>query len=232
MAETAASSGDRRPSKARRRVGRILAAVIASLFAGAVALSVALPLVVRGAAARWVLSRATASLCGSFSLGGGHLGWAAIWDLALGRPLALVLNDVQIAGPDGRVVFAAARFEATVELHPRPWRIVIDDALIARGQWRLAVGPGAVGSTAAFLAVPEAGRAACLDPPVARTYRPGVAGTGSISIRSLELQDVDTELDFATWGLSLVRANAEGALLVGGDGPPILFDARDVVAVA
>jgi hypothetical protein len=213
-------------------VGRILAAVIASLFAGAVALSVALPLVVRGAAARWVFSRATASLCGSFSLGGGHLGWAAIWDLALGRPLALVLNDVQITGPDGRVVFAAALFEATVEVHPRPWRLVIDDALIARGQWRLAVGPGAVGPAAAFLAVPEAGRAACLDPPAARVYRPAVAGTGSISIRSLELQDVDTELDFATWGLSLVRANAEGALLVGGDGPPILFDARDVVAAA
>jgi hypothetical protein len=236
MAETAASPdgpprGKDGGTRTRRRL-RILGAIIGALLTIAVALAIALPLVVRGPIARWALARATASRCGSFAIGGGHLGWAAVWELALGRPIAVVLDDVQITGPDGRVVFAAARFEATVEIHPLPWRVIIDDALMARGRWRLAIGPGAIGTADAFRSVPQSGRAACLDPRAPRAPRPAGRGGGSVTIRGLEFQDVDAELDFPTWGLSLVRANAAGTLSAGGDGPPILFDARDVVAAS
>ncbi len=228
MAEKAASPVGRPRGGLAHRVGRVLVALVA----GALALSVAVPLVVRGPIARWALARATASRCGSFAIGGGHLGWAAIWELALGQPIAIVLDDLRITGPDGRVVVAAARLGATLEVHALPWRIVVDDALIARGQWRLAIGPGTIGTADAFRTVPDAGRAACLDPTAARVPRPAGAGGGSVSIRALEIEDVDIELDFPTWGLSLSRANAAGTLSAGGDGPPILFDARDGVATA
>jgi hypothetical protein len=243
MAETTASPVGRQtgggdggagqlPGRRGRRVLRICGLILGSLLAVVVALAVGLPLVVRGPIARWALGRATASSCGSFALGGGHLSWAAVWQLALGRPLSVVLDDVSIAGPDGRVVFAAARLEASVEIHPFPWRIVVDDALMVRGRWRLALGPGVVGTADAFRTVPPGGRAACLDPQAPRPRRRSGASGGSLTIRNLEFQDVDAELDFPTWGLSLLRVDAAGSLSAGGDGPPILFDARDVVAAS
>lgn len=215
-----------------RRLGRRFAAVVAAVLASALALSFALPLVVRGPVARWALARATASRCGAFAIGGGHLGWATLWQLAFGRPIAIVVHDLRIAGPDGRVVLAAAQLEASIEAHRRPWRIVIDDALMARGQWRLAIATDGSGSADAFRAVPEAGRAACLDFSAARVRPPAAGGGGSVSIRSLEFQDVDAELDFPSWGLELGRTNALGTLSAGGDGPPILFEAHDVVAAS
>jgi hypothetical protein len=215
------------------RAWRKLLVVAAAVVAGVLALAVALPLVVRGPVARWAVARATGPRCGAFAIGGGHLGWASVLDLAFGRPMPLVLEDVQITGADGRVVFAAARFEATLEIHPLPWRIALADAVMSRGRWRLALGPGAIGTADAFRTVPASGRAACLDPNAPRPRRKPSAGSGgAIAIRGLELQDVDVELDFPTWGLSLTRANAAGTLSAGGDGPPILFDARDVVAAA
>src|ERR1022692_3900397 len=103
MAEKAASPVGRPRGGRAHRIGRVLVA----LLAGALALSVAIPLVVRGPIARWALARATASRCGSFAIGGGHLGWAAVWELALGQPIAIVLDDLRITGPDDRVVVAA-----------------------------------------------------------------------------------------------------------------------------
>jgi len=215
-----------------RRAWRKLLGVAAAALAGGLALAVVLPFVVRGPVARWALARATASRCGSFAIGGGHFGWASVLDLAFGRPMPLVLEDVQITGADGRVVFAAARFEATLEIHPFPWRLAVADAVMSRGRWRLALGPGTIGTADAFRTVPPAGRAACLDPNARRPHRAASAGGSEIAIRGLEFQDVDVELDFPTWGLSLSHANAAGTLSAGGDGPPILFDARDVVAAA
>ncbi|HEY5089396.1 MAG TPA: hypothetical protein VIK30_05470 [Polyangia bacterium] len=232
MAEKTASPVDRPGGGRQNRIGRI-GRVLIALLVGALALSVTVPLVVRGPVARWALARATASRCGSFAIGGGQLGWAAIWELALGRPIAIALDDLRITGPDGQVVIAAAHLEATIEVHALPWRIVVADALVARGQWRLAIGPpGTIGTADAFRTVPDAGRPACLDPTAARVRRPAGAGGGSVSVRGLELEDVDVELDFPTWGLSLQRANASGTLSAGGAGPPILFDARDGVATA
>ena len=98
------------------RTRRILLALLVAMLA----LAVAAPLAMRGRVAKWVLTRATASLCGTYTISGGHLGWWTVFALAVGRPVRTVLDDVRIAGPDGRVIFAAARFEASIEIHTSP----------------------------------------------------------------------------------------------------------------
>jgi len=198
---------------------------------GALALlATLLPLVVRGPVARWAFRRATSSLCGSFEISGGHFGWAAIWQLVSGRPIELVIEGLKIDGPDEKNVFTAARMEATLAVHLRPFSLVVSNALMARGAWRLALIPNEIGLGDAFRAVPEAGRHACLDPhAVAKPKKRGGAA-GSIAVRDLRFQEVDVDLEFPTWGLELARANAVGSLSAGGPGPPLLFEVRDVIA--
>jgi hypothetical protein len=213
----------------RRRIGRITVAMLGALLL----LVTLLPLVVRGPVARWAVARATANLCGKFELGGGHLGWAAVWQLLLGRPTELALQDVRITGADGKMVFAAERLEATLEVHRKPARLVLSNVLMARGGWRLALPQNAVGSFDAFLGVPDEGRAGCLD-PLAKRARKKPAGrrgpAASVVIRNIEFEDVDVDLAFPVWELELARVNAAGTLALGGDGPPLQFEARDVIA--
>src|SRR5262249_6216066 len=53
----------------------------------------------------------------------------------------------------------------------------------------------------------------------------------TLVIRDILLDEVDTELDFAAWGLKLPRVRARGSLGIGLPGTGgILFDARDVKA--
>ncbi|HEY6477590.1 MAG TPA: hypothetical protein VI456_13495, partial [Polyangia bacterium] len=212
----------------RRRIGRIAAAVVGGLALAATSL----PLVLRGPVARWAVSRATASLCGSFRISGGHFGWAAVWELLFGRPFDLVVENVRIEGPDGQVVFAAERFEATLQIHTGPFRLVLSDVLMARGRWRLALLPDAVTTLDAFRGVPDEGRAACLNPNAERKPAKRAKSSGSIALRNIQFQDVDVDLAFDSWELELGRANANGQLSAGGQGPPLLFEARDVVATA
>ena len=157
---------ERATGQRRRRIGRIAAAVV-----GALALAATLlPLVLRGPVARWAVSRATASLCGSFRISGGHFGWATAWELLFGRPADLVIENVRIEGPDGQVVFAAERFEAALEIHTGPFRLILSDVLMARGRWRLALLSDGVTTLDAFRGVPDEGRAAygCIDFPRGR----------------------------------------------------------------
>jgi len=214
----------------RRRIGRITAAVLGGLLL----LATFLPLMVRGPVARWAVARATAGLCGKFEISGGHLGWAAIWQLLLGRPTDLAIENLRITGADGKVVFAAARFEATLEVHGKPFRLVLSNVLMARGSWRLALPDNAIGSFDAFLGLPDQGRAGCLDPHAKRTSKAPRRGgpSGSLVIRNVELEDVDVDLAFPVWELELARVNAAGMLAIGGDGPPLQFEARDVIAAA
>ncbi len=213
----------------RRRIGRITVAVVGGLLL----LATALPLMVRGPLARWAVARATGSLCGSFHISGGHFGWPAFWQLVLGRPMNLAVEDLRIVGPDGTPVVAAARLEARLEIHRRPFRLIVSHVLLARGQWRLALPDNAIGSFDAFRGVPEAGRAACLDPHARRkATRAGGGPAGSVVLRDVELADVDVNLDFPVWELELGRANAAGSLALGGDGPPLQFEVHDIVATA
>jgi hypothetical protein len=213
----------------RRRTGRITVAVLGGLLL----LATLLPLVVRGPVARWALARATANLCGKFEISGGHLGWAAVWQLVLGRSTDLALENVRITGADGNVVFSAERLEATLEVHAKPIRLILSSVLMARGGWRLALPNNAIGSFDAFLGLPDEGRAGCLNPHAKRTRKKaaGRAGpAGSVVIRNIELEDVDVDLAFPVWELELARVNAAGRLALGGDGPPLQFEARDVIA--
>ena len=165
---------DKASGPRRRRIGRIVAAVVGGL----AALLTLLPLVLRGPVARWVVRQASSSLCGTIEISGGHLGWAATWALLSGRPFDLVLENVKIDGPNGTTVFAAARFETTLEMHFRPSRVILSRLLMARGRWELALLPNETGLFDAFRSIPEAGRAACLDPnarPKARK-QPGIVG--------------------------------------------------------
>jgi hypothetical protein len=192
-----------------------------------------LPLIVRGPVARWVVERATAGLCGKFEISGGHLEWTAVWQLLLGFPAELAIENARITGADGKMTFAAARFEATLEIYSNPSRVVLSKVVMARGGWRLALPDNAIGSFDAFLGVPDAGRAACLDPHAKRTGKkaPSRSGpSGSLVIRDVEFEDVDVDLAFPVWELELARVNAVGMLALGGDGPPLQFEARDVIA--
>jgi hypothetical protein len=217
---------ERAPGQRRRRIGRIAAAVVVGL----ALVATLLPLVLRGPVARWAVSRATSSLCGSFQISGGHFGWASAWQLLFGRPVDLAIENIRIAGPDGQVVFAAERFEATLEIHTSPFRVILSDVLMARGRWRLALLPDEVTTVDAFRAAPETGRGACLDPNAPRKPAKRGKSSGSVVLRNIQFQDVDVDLAFDSWELELGRANANGRLSAGGDSPPLLFEARDVVA--
>ncbi len=200
---------------------------------GLLLLATVLPLLVRGPVARWAVARATGSLCGRFEISGGHFGWAAVWQLVFGRPTELTIEDLRIAGPDGKSVLVAAHLEATLEVHLRPFRLIVSSVLLTRGGWRLSLPDNAVGSFDAFRTVPEAGRAACLNPHATRKATRGRGGpAGSVVLRNIELQDIDVDLDFPAWEVELGRANAVGSLAVGGDGPPLQFEVRDIVARA
>jgi len=203
-----------------------------AVLAGLLLLVTVLPLVVRGPVARWAVARATASRCGSFQISGGHFGWAALWQLVLGRPMDLAIQDLRITGADGKVVFLAARFEATLEVHTQPFRLVLSNVLMARGSWRLALLDNALGSFDAFLGLPDEGRAGCFDPHAKRTSKKPSRGgpSGSLVIRNVAFEEVDVDLAFPVWELELARVNAAGMLAIGGDGPPLQFEARDVIA--
>ena len=79
------------------------------------------------------MARATANLCGKFEISGGHLGWAAVWQLLLGRSTELALDNVRITGADKKLVLAAERLEATLEVHVRPVRLILSNVLMVRG---------------------------------------------------------------------------------------------------
>jgi hypothetical protein len=216
----------------RRPRHRALAALLklgAGLAGLALLVALALPLVVRGSVSRWVVGLATRSLCGRVELAGAHAGWAAVFDLMLGRPIPVVVDDLRITGPDGQVVLAAARIEADIAFR-RGGRIVVPRVRIAHGRWRLDLDHDGAGTAEAFRKVPPAGRSACLDPHAARSASRSGGGGGALDLQRVELADVDAELTFDTWGLTLAGADAIGSLRAGGGGPVLLFDVRDVAA--
>jgi hypothetical protein len=210
--------------------------VAGGLLALATAVALLVPLVVRGRVLRGLVARATASLCGSVTVGDGRLGWSVVPDLLLGRPATLTLERVRVGAPDGRTALAAERLTARVELHRRPWRVVLADVLLETGGWELVVPDrGPPGFVDAFRRLPRgASRAACLAPParVPTAAKPPAGpapspGPPALDIRHLRLRAIDIELRFPMWGLALARVDVEGSLSIGDQ---LLFDARDVVA--
>src|SRR5689334_18039008 len=105
---------DRATGRRPRRWGSTLLRLAAGLVGAVLVVALALPLVVRGPVARWLLARASAGMCGTFALTGGHVGWAAAVDLVLGRPIPVLIEGLRITGPDGHVTISAARLETGI----------------------------------------------------------------------------------------------------------------------
>lgn len=173
------------------------------------------PLVLRGPVLGWLFARGFADRCGHFSLHGGHLGLMAVPDLALGRPLHVVLDGISILGPDGKPVLRAASLEATATIHLRPLAIEVRDARIADGGWRFASAADGSGSADAFRPVPPAGRAACTVP--AKAGPTATAGPAPrVRVDNARLENLDAELDFPDWGLRLAHVTTRLTLSLDG----------------
>ena len=219
---------DRATGRGQHRTATVLLRIGAGLVGAFLLAVLALPLVVRGPVARWLVVRGTASMCGTVRIAGARVGWAAVIDLILGRPIPVSVDGLEIKGPDGQIVAAAARIDAQVAFH-RGGVIDVTWVRVAQGRWRLDLDTDGLGTVDAFRAVPLAGRAACADPHAARPTGKGQAGGGSVTLRRVELADMDVELTFDAWGMTLAGATAVGSLSAGGD-PAFLFEAHDVVA--
>ncbi|MFL5305632.1 MAG: hypothetical protein ACJ8F1_10475 [Polyangia bacterium] len=220
---------DRATGRRQHRTANVLLRIAVGVVGAFLLVALALPLVVRGPVARWVVARATASMCGTVKIAGARVGWAAVIDLLRGRPFPVSVDGLEITGPDGQIVAAAAQIAAELAVH-RGGVIDVTWVRVAQGSWRLDLDTDGLGTVDAFRAVPLAGRAACVDP---RAPRPAAkrkaGGGGSVTLRRIELADMDVTLTFDTWGMTLVGAAAVGSLSAGGD-PSFLFDAHDVAA--
>ncbi|HVU50548.1 MAG TPA: hypothetical protein VHL80_07660, partial [Polyangia bacterium] len=194
------------------------------------------PFVLRGPVLRWIVGRATRDLCGTVELAGGHVGWLVVPELLRGRPFAVELRGLRTVGPDGHEALFAERVTAEVEVGRSPWRVVVEPALVEHGRWRLAVDQagGLGGFLGVFRPVPAGEtRAACLAPPAPRRgpRRAQPAPSASLVVRRARLEDIDVDLDFPVWGLSLPHARATGALALGTPGGPLFtFEVRDARA--
>lgn len=221
---------ERQNTEVRRRRGR-LRNVIGAVLIVLLGLALAGPLLVRGPAMRWLFARAFASRCGHFSISGAHLGWASVFQVALGRPLRVTVDGLAIAGPDLVPVLDAARLEATAEVKLFPLRILVVDAVVADGQWRLAEQSDGGGSSMAFRPIPPRGRAACLVPPTGIHSSPADHGAVSagpaVVVQHARLQDLDVDLDFPDWRVALSHVDANLSLTLAR---VLRFDFRGVKA--
>jgi hypothetical protein len=189
---------------------RWLPRAVAAIFVALVLLGIGSPLVVRGPVLRWILTRASASRCGSFSVGGGHFGWASAIQLALRHPVSLTLHRLMVTDSEGKLVLKAERVEAAVRVRFSPVRIEVTEARIADGRWRLASSRGGRGMEDPFRPIPAGGREACRAPtPEANSAeqasppKPHARVPGQVRIENARLEDIDIDLDFAAWQLEL-----------------------------
>ena len=75
-------------------------------------------------------------------------------------------------------------------------------------------------------------RSACLQPTPRRGPRPPASSpSASFAVHDARLTEIDVDLDFPVWGLSLPRARALGSLALGTPGGPLVtFEVRDARA--
>jgi len=175
--------------RARRIVGVIMDALSSALLAATLS-----PLAVRGRVARWLFSRATDSLCGFYSVSDVRLGRSTLFALASGRPVHLVLRNLQVTGPDRRPVLAAQEIQAVIVVQILPLRITIVDATASTGLWRLASTSG-TSLADSFRPIPAGGRGMCLR-PAPRMQAPGRRSIAALRIGRLQFRDISFDLDF------------------------------------
>jgi hypothetical protein len=183
----------------------LAAALIALVLLGGAA-----PLVVRGPVLRWIFTRASTSRCGTFTIGGGHFGWASALQFALGRPVWLTLHHLMVTDSEGRLVLKADHFEAAGRVHLSPIRIEVIEARLSDGRWHLASGRDGRGVESPFRPLPAGGREACQAPTAkskpaepTSTPKPQAHASVRVSIENAQLANIDIDLDFAAWQVEL-----------------------------
>ncbi len=209
---------------------------IAGAIAGGLGLLVVIalfapPLVLRGPVLRALARHQSKSLCGTVEIGGGHLSANAVVALIFQRPFDVALDGVRILEPEGDTLFRAGAVRLRMAVLRKPWRLVVERALVADGAWQLeSQGVGQL-LTAALESLPAAGRGACRLPPPKEGETPTPIGS-LIRIESVTLQNISLELSFSSWAVKLDGLNAHGTMELRGtaEGAQILFDARDVQA--
>jgi hypothetical protein len=212
-------------SRRRRRAGKIVGTLF-GLVLVVLGFAIAAPLLLRGPVARALFAHAFASRCGHFSIRDAHVGWTAVFQLVLGRPVRVTVEGLSIVDPDGKPVFEAGHLDAAVMVALSPMRVTVTDALVAAGRWRLAEGPDGDVSAAAFRPVPSQGRAACAKPAPRRAASSSETGL-AVVIQSAHLRGLDVDLDFAEWGLALAQVSTDFSLATD---PTLRFDFRNAEA--
>lgn len=176
---------------------------------------------------KWIFARASASRCGSFSVGGGHFGWASVVRFVLGRPVSVILHGLVIVDSEGKPVLKAARVEAEARVRFSPVRIAVIEARITDGMWHLASNKDGASMADPFRPIPAGGRDACRAPST--VARPADAHLPvQVRVEKADLVDIDLDLDFTAWRLELSRVTTTFWLSFG---PDLRFGcARAVVA--
>jgi hypothetical protein len=230
---------------ARRLLGRLGWGL--AIAAGTIALlALCIPLLLSGPRLARLVERATAPLCGSVRIGGGHLAATGLFDLILGRRARLEIDGLRLFTPAGEEVIAAGRVVAEVTVERNPLRVLVDDMTLDRVKWHLYQrAAGGVTLSEVFRRVPQGGsRAQCLvpivppPPPPPRSRQPPVhlptGGTPfAVEIRGATVREVDLLLDFRTWALALPDVDALGSLSFSADAdgrPSLAFEVTELEA--
>ena len=219
----------------RGRLPRLVLWTAAAIAVLAALVVFGLPLLLRGPLLARLVDGQAARLCGAVSIEGGHLGMGMVPALVRQRPFEVALDGLRVLDPRGAVVVHARTARLQVAVLRRPWRLVVDDARLVDGGWKLvSAAPGEPpGVIAAFRTPPDpGGREACMAPtakrPAKPAARPPTKGT-PFAVRGVTLDDISVELSFPAWGLALSAVDARGTLEVRtmSDGTRLLFDARE-----
>jgi hypothetical protein len=143
------------------------------------------------------------------------------------RPFDVALDGISIREPEGEEFLRARTVRLEVTVLRRPWRVVIDRALLADGAWRMASKKLGQQATVAFRSIPAGGRAQCRAPaPPGPPPRQGPL----LILHEATLRNLDVVLSFPSWAVALDSVNAHGSVEVRGaaESTQILFDVRDV----
>lgn len=188
-----------------------------------------LPLALRGPVLRALARHESKSLCGTVEIAGGHLSANAVLALIRQQPFDVALDGVRIREPEGTDLLRAQTVRLRMAVRRRPWRVVVEQARIADGAWRLVSRGEDRWLTAALESVPHAGRSACGVRMPEETATPPPIGS-LVRIESVSLRNILLVLWFPAWGVTLDALDAHGTFEARGtrDGIQILFDARDL----
>jgi hypothetical protein len=211
----------------KRGARAVAKAVLALIALGLIAVAAA-PLVLRGRILGHLAEHLSKDLCGSVTLEGGHFSVGTVPALLFQRPFEVALDGIRIREPEGQEFFAARTVRLEVTVLRRPWRVVIDRAVVADGNWRMASRRLGEQATVALRSIPPGGRAECRAP--APPPEPPSRQGSFLTLREARLQNVSVVLSFPSWAVTLDSVSAHGSVEVRGgpEAAQFLFDVRDV----